>query len=204
MLWRRSWDCNMLGLKLNTDPKWVKNVVEGNVSEILTDHAYCEQKAASHAITFIVKFPERTELVNAMIDLAREEMAHFKMVHQLIQQRGFVLGRERKDDYVNELSKFVRNGLDRESLLLDRLLVSAMIEARSCERFKVLHDHINDPELAKFYYDLMASEARHYTMFIRLAKEYNDAAVVDKRWEEMLVFEADVISRYGTVGRIHG
>ena len=103
----------MLGLKLNTDPKWVKNVVEGNVSEILTDHAYCEQKAASHAITFIVKFPERTELVNAMIDLAREEMAHFKMVHQLIQQRGFVLGRERKDDYVNELSKFVRNGVDR-------------------------------------------------------------------------------------------
>jgi tRNA-(ms[2]io[6]A)-hydroxylase len=194
----------MLGLKLKTDPHWVKNVVEGNVSEILTDHAFCEQKAASHGITFIVMFPELTELVEAMTDLAREELAHFKMVHQLIQKRGFVLGKERKDDYVNELAKFIRKGRDKKILLLDKLLFAAMIEARSCERFKVLHDHIGDPELAKFYYDLMASEARHYTMFIRLAKVYCDPEEVDRRWEEMLVFEADVISRYGTQERIHG
>lgn len=194
----------MLGLKLKTDPYWVKNAVEGNVSEILTDHAFCEQKAASHAISLIVMFPECTELVDCMTDLAREEMAHFKMVHQLIQQRGFTLGKERKDDYVNELAKFIRKGRDKKILLLDKLLFAAMIEARSCERFKVLHDHIQDAELAKFYFDLMASEARHYTTFIRLAKEYCNPAEVDRRWEEMLVFEADVISRYGTQERIHG
>lgn len=194
----------MLGLKLPTDPLWVKNAVEGNVAEILTDHAYCEQKAASHAISLIVMFPERTELVDTMTDLAREEMAHFKMVHQLIKDRGFSLGRERKDDYVGELMKFVRKGRDKQTLLLDRLLFAAMIEARSCERFKVLHDHISDRELAKFYYDLMASEARHYTTFLRLAKLYCDPAEVDRRWEEMLVYEADVISRYGNQERIHG
>lgn len=194
----------MLHLKLKTDPHWVKNVVEGNISEILTDHAFCEQKAASHAITLIVMFPEFTEMVDAMADLAREEMAHFKMVHQLIQQRGYTLGKERKDDYVNELSKFIRKGRDKDMLLLDKLLFAAMIEARSCERFKVLHDHINDPELAQFYYDLMASEARHYATFIKLAKEYFDPTLVDKRWEEMLVFEAEVISRYGSKEYIHG
>jgi tRNA 2-(methylsulfanyl)-N6-isopentenyladenosine37 hydroxylase len=194
----------MLGLKLKTDPRWVKNAVEGNIAEILTDHAYCEQKAASHAISLIILFPERTELVDTMTDLAQEEMAHFKMVHQLIQKRGFQLGRERKDDYVNELVKFVRKGWDKETLLLDRLLFAAMIEARSCERFKVLHDHIGDAELATFYYDLMASEARHYTTFIKLAKTYIDPAVVDKRWEEMLDFEAEIIGRYGDRERIHG
>jgi tRNA 2-(methylsulfanyl)-N6-isopentenyladenosine37 hydroxylase len=194
----------MLGLKLKTDPRWVRNAVEGNISEILTDHAYCEQKAASHAISLIILFPDRTELVDTMTDLAQEEMAHFKMVHKLIQKRGFQLGRERKDDYVNELVKFVRKGRDKETLLLDRLLFAAMIEARSCERFKVLHDHIGDEELATFYYDLMASEARHYTTFIKLAKTYIDPATVDKRWEEMLDFEAEIIGRYGDRDRIHG
>lgn len=194
----------MLGLKLKTDPIWVKNAVEGNISEILTDHAFCEQKAASHAISLIVMFPDRTDLVDTMTDLAREEMAHFKMVHKLIQERGFKLGRERKDDYVNELVKFIRKGKDKQKLLLDKLLFAAMIEARSCERFKVLHEHISDQELAQFYYDLMASEARHYTTFLRLAKEYFDPEVVDARWEEMLDFEADVISRYGNQERIHG
>lgn len=194
----------MLGLKLKTDPTWVKNVVEGNIAEILTDHAYCEQKAASHAISLIILFPERSELVDTMSDLAQEEMAHFKMVHQLILQRGLTLGRERKDEYVNELAGFVRKGRDRDTLLLDRLLFAAMIEARSCERFKVLHDHMADRELATFYYDLMASEARHYTTFLKLAKTYFDEAVVDKRWEEMLDYEAGVIARYGQQDRIHG
>ena len=194
----------MLGLKLKTDPFWVKNVVEGNISEILTDHAYCEQKAASHAISLIVIFPEHAELVDLMSDLAQEEMSHFKMVHELIQKRGFTLGYERKDNYVNELYKFIRKGRDRDMLLLDRLLFAGMIEARSCERFKVLHDHINDPELAQFYYDLMASEARHYATFLKLAKLYFPNDVVDRRWEQMLDFEADVIARYGHTEHIHG
>lgn len=194
----------MLGLKLDTDPRWVKNAVEGNIAEILTDHAYCEQKAASHAISLIVAYPDKTELVDTMTDLAREEMAHFKMVHKLIQDRGFELGRERKDDYVNELMKFIRKGRDRNTVLMDRLLFAAMIEARSCERFKVLHDHIEDRELAKFYYDLMASEARHYTTFIKLAKQYCNPEEVEARWEEMLNFEAEIIQRYGSQDRIHG
>jgi tRNA 2-(methylsulfanyl)-N6-isopentenyladenosine37 hydroxylase len=181
----------MLGLQLPTDPTWVKNVVEGNISEILTDHAYCEQKAASHAISLILTFPEYPELVDVMADLAQEEMAHFKLVHALIQQRGFELGRERKDDYVGELMKFVRRGRGHDILLMDRLLFAAMIEARSCERFKVLHDHISDRELAQFYYDLMASEARHYTTFLKLAKQYLDPEAVEARWKEWLAYEAE-------------
>lgn len=194
----------MLGLQLPTDPVWVKNAVEGNISEILTDHAYCEQKAASHAISLIVLFHDHTDLVEAMTDLAREEMAHFKLVHELIQQRGFTLGKERKDDYVNELMKFVRKGRGREILLMDKLLFAAMIEARSCERFKVLHDHMEDRKLADFYYGLMASEARHYTTFLKLAKQYLNPDEVETRWQEWLTYEADVITRYGKDERIHG
>ena len=194
----------MLGLKLKTDPRWVKNAVENNVEEILTDHAYCEQKAASHAISLIVNFPEYPELVDTMTDLSVEEMTHFKMVHELIQKRGFKLGRERKDAYVGDLMKFVRKGQGREIMLMDRLLFAAMIEARSCERFKVLSDHIEDEELAAFYYDLMASEARHYTTFIKLAKTYCGEEVVDQRWADWLAYEGEVIEKYGTEEKIHG
>lgn len=194
----------MLGLKLKTDPRWVKNAVEQNIEEILTDHAYCEQKAASHAISLIVTFPEYPELVETMTDLAREEMAHFKMVHKLIQERGYALGRERKDHYVGDLMKFVRKGQGPEARLMDRLLFAAMIEARSCERFKVLSDHIEDQELARFYYDLMASEARHYTTFLKLAKQYLGDEVVEKRWQEWLEYEAEVIGKYGHEEKIHG
>lgn len=194
----------MLGLKLKTDPRWVKNAVEQNIEEILTDHAYCEQKAASHAISLIVSYPEYPELVDTMTDLAQEEMTHFKMVHQLIQDRGYTLGRERKDAYVGDLMKFVRKGFGREAKMMDKLLFAAMIEARSCERFKVLSDNIEDKELAQFYHDLMASEARHYTTFLRLAKTYLGAEAVENRWQEWLVYEAEVISRYGTEEKIHG
>lgn len=193
----------MLGLKLTTDPAWVKNVVEGNIEEILTDHAYCEQKAASHAISLCVAFPERTELVDTMIELAQEELSHFHMVHAFIQNRGFTLGKERKDSYVNQLRKFAKAGSE-DTRLLDRLLFAAMIEARSCERFKVLYENINDKELATFYYDLMASEARHYTTFLKLAKTYIDPERVDARWEEWLVFEAELIKNYGKSETVHG
>ncbi|MBC7915718.1 MAG: tRNA-(ms[2]io[6]A)-hydroxylase [Pyrinomonadaceae bacterium] len=194
----------MLKLKLPTDPKWVKNVVESNIEEILTDHAFCEQKAASNAITLIVQNPNLSDLVQEMADLVREEIDHFKRVHTIILERGYVLGRERKDNYVNELAKFVIKGGGREAQLIDRLLFSAMIEARSCERFKVLSENINDEQLSDFYHELMVSEAGHYAMFIKMAKKYAETIDVDKRWNELLDYEAIVIQNYGKSETIHG
>jgi len=139
-----------------------------------------------------------------MTALAMEELDHFRRVHELIIARGFVLGKERTDNYVGELVKFMKKGGSRTDQLIERLLFAAMIEARSCERFKVLSENINDPELAAFYYELMVSEATHYAMFIRLAKKYADYIDVDKRWKEYLEFEATMIKNYGKQERIHG
>lgn len=194
----------ILKLQLPTDPLWVKNVVESNIEELLTDHAFCEQKAASNAITLIVQNPNLSDLVQEMTSLVQEEMEHFKRVHQIIIQRGYTLGRERKDNYVNELRKFIIIGGGREAQLIDRLLFSAMIEARSCERFKVLSENIDDKELSGFYYELMVSEATHYAMFIRLAKKYAVEVDVDRRWAEFLAYEAQVIQNYGKAETIHG
>ncbi|RYE25187.1 MAG: tRNA-(ms[2]io[6]A)-hydroxylase [Sphingobacteriaceae bacterium] len=194
----------MLKLQLPTDPQWVTNVVQSNIEEILTDHAFCEQKAASNAITLIVQNPNLSDLVQEMVMLAQEELDHFKRVHDLILQRGFVLGRERKDNYVNELAKFIIKGGGREAQLIDRLLFSAMIEARSCERFKVMSEHINDAELAAFYHELMVSEATHYSMFIRLAKKYAVSIDVESRWKNFLEYEAQVVQNYGRSETIHG
>lgn len=193
----------MLGLKLPTDPRWV-NIVEENIDEILTDHAWCEQKAASNAISLIVQNPERTEMVDELLALAREELEHFEQVHALIKARGKVLGRERKDDYVNELFKFMKRGGDRNVAFIDRLLFAAMIEARSCERFRVLSLNIKDKDLAQFYHDLMVSEANHYTLFLGYARKYAEAVDVDKRWKEWLEYEATVIARYGKKETVHG
>ncbi len=194
----------ILKLQLPTDPTWVKNVVESNIEELLIDHAYCEQKAATNGITLIVQNPNLSDLVQQMIALVQEEMDHFKRVHEIILQRGYVLGKERKDDYVNELRKFIIVGGGREAQLIDRLLFSAMIEARSCERFKVLSENINDKELSEFYHELMISEATHYTMFINLAKKHAVAIDVDKRWKEFLTYEAQVVKNYGKAETIHG
>ena len=195
----------MLKLKMKTDPLWVKHIAEQNIQEILTDHAYCEQKAASSAISLIVQFPEHPNLVSQMADLAQEEMGHFRMVHKKITDRGYELGRERKDSYVNELMKFIKGkGKGREELLCDKLLFAAMIEARSCERFKVLSENIDDQDLSTFYHKLMISEARHYTMFIQLARELCPNMDVDARWEEFLEFEGEVITNYGKSEAIHG
>lgn len=194
----------ILKLKLPTDPLWVKNVVESNIEEILTDHAFCEQKAASNAITLIVQNPNLSDLVQEMAMLVQEEMDHFKRVHDLIIARGYTLGRERKDNYVNELMQFVIKGGSRQDQLIDRLLFSAMIEARSCERFKVMSEHINDKELSDFYYELMVSEAGHYTMFISLARKYAGNIDVEKRWTEFLEYETKVIQNYGKSETIHG
>lgn len=194
----------ILKLQLPTDPLWVKNVVESNIEEILTDHAFCEQKAASNAITLIVQNPNLSDLVQEMAMLVQEEMDHFKRVHDIILARGFVLGRERKDNYVNELMQFIIKGGSRQDQLIDRLLFSAMIEARSCERFKVMSEHIKDEELSRFYYELMVSEATHYTMFIGLARKYAGDIDVEKRWKEFLDYEAMVIQNYGKSESIHG
>ncbi len=193
----------MLGLKLPTDPRWV-NIVEKNIQEILTDHAYCEQKAATNAINLIVHFPECTDLVESMLDLAKEELEHFQQVFEKIRERGYELGRERRDEYVFELNNFIRKGHQRHYVLVDKLLFSALVEARSCERFKVLSENISDATLRDFYRNLMVSEANHYTMFIRLARKYSNGIDVDKRWQEFLEYENDIIKKYGNKETIHG
>jgi tRNA-(ms[2]io[6]A)-hydroxylase len=193
----------MLGLKLSTDPRWV-NIVESNIEEILTDHAWCEQKAATNALSMVVNNPNYTELVTALIALAKEELDHFEQVHNLIKARGKVLGLERKDHYVNELYKFMNKGGSRLQSLVDRLLFSAMIEARSCERFRTLSENIKDPELAKFYRDLMVSEAGHYTTFIGFARKYGEGIDVDKRWKEWIEYENSIITNYGKSETVHG
>jgi tRNA-(ms[2]io[6]A)-hydroxylase len=187
----------MLGLKLATDPRWV-NIVETNIEEILTDHAWCEQKAASNAISIITINSEHQDLVTDLLAIAKEEIEHFNQVHEMIKKKGLKLGRERKDDYVNELYKFMEKGGSRISSFVERLLFSAMIEARSCERFRVLSQNIADKELAQFYHDLMVSEAGHYTTFLGYAKKYGVGIDVDKRWKEWLAFENSIIVNYWT------
>jgi tRNA-(ms[2]io[6]A)-hydroxylase len=194
----------ILKLQLPTDPLWVKNVVESNIEELLTDHAYCEQKAASNAITLIIQNHNYPDLVQEMAELVREEMDHFRRVHEIIVKRGYEFGKERKDDYVGQLYKFLKPGGSRQSQMVDRLLLSAMIEARSCERFKVLSENINDAELSAFYYELMISEAGHYTLFLNLAKKHCGDIDVDARWKDFLAFEAGVVKNYGKKETIHG
>jgi tRNA-(ms[2]io[6]A)-hydroxylase len=193
----------MLGLKLLTDPRWA-NIAESNLEEILTDHAWCEQKAAANALYLISNNSEHIEFIQKMAEIAIEEMEHFNMVVAIIKQRGYTLGRERKDDYVSQLIKFARKDVSRNTSFIDRLLFAAMIEARSCERFRVLYQNITDKELAKFYYDLMVSEATHYTTFLNFARKYATDVDVDKRWEEWLDFEGELIQSYGKSGAVHG
>ena len=193
----------MLGLKLPTDPRWV-NIVEKNIEEILTDHAYCEQKATSTAISLIVSFPEYTDLVQEMVALVKEEISHFKMVHDRILENGWILGRDRKDDYVIQLLTFFPKGGSRTTQLVHRLLYAALIEARSCERFRLLSEELQDKDLAEFYRKLMVSEANHYTMFLGFARQYGDRKEVDEKWQNLLDFEADIMKDLSKSETIHG
>lgn len=193
----------MLGLKLPTDPRWA-DIAEKNIEDILVDHAYCEQKAASTAISFIVTYPEFPELVTAMTALAREEMGHFKMVHDRILKMGFKMGWDRKDEYVLKLREFFPKGGSRITQMVHRLLIAGLIEARSCERFRLLSIELEDQDLAKFYRDLMVSEANHYTMFLKFARKYGEREEVDRKWQELLEFEAQVMKDLGTKESIHG
>lgn len=193
----------MLGLKLPTDPRWV-NIAEKNIEDILIDHAHCELKAASTALSLIVSFPEYTDLVNEMTALIQEENSHFKLVHDKITERGLVLGRDRKDEYVIKLITFFPKGGSRTTQLVHRLLYAALIEARSCERFKLLSEELADKELAHFYKKLMVSEANHYTLFLNFARHYGNRTEVDTKWQELLTYEAKIMAELSKSQTIHG
>lgn len=193
----------MLGLKLPTDPRWV-NLAEKSIEDILTDHAYCEQKAATSCITLIQSFPDKEELVTELAPIVTEEWGHFRLVLNELKKRGLALGRQRKDEYVNALMAFEKNGGSRDDRLLERLLVCALIEARSCERFRLLSLHISEDVLKEFYHGFMVSEAGHYRLFIELANRYADPARVKKRWQEYLDYESEVMTMMSLRGdRIH-
>lgn len=194
---------NILGLQLPTDPRWV-DLAAISLAAILTDHAWCEQKAASSCISLIQRYPSRQRLVDEVSPLVTEEWGHFRLVLAELQKRGLRLGPQRKDEYVNRLMVFERKGGSEEQRFLDRLLIFALIEARSCERFKRLSEGLEDPYLRQFYRRFMESEAGHYHLFIELAGSYIDPVIVRQRWAEWLDHEAGVITTLQVRGdRIH-
>ncbi|MFZ9046314.1 MAG: tRNA-(ms[2]io[6]A)-hydroxylase [Cyclobacteriaceae bacterium] len=181
-----------LGLNLPTDPRWT-NIAEKNIADILVDHAYCEQKAATSCISLIVQYPDKKELVDCLTPVVAEEWAHFERVIDQLYKRGYSLGRQRKDEYVAKLQGILKKGGSREQQLVEKLLMNALIEARSAERFKLLWQNIQDKELSTFYYELMVSEAGHYNNFIELARTYMSEQYVTERWQELLEAEAEII-----------
>ncbi len=194
---------NILGLHLPTDPRWV-DLAAISLEDILTDHAYCEQKAATSCISLIQRYPEKTELVNELAPIVTEEWGHFRLVLQELRKRHLQLGKQRKDEYVNRLLQFELKGGKEEDRLLDKLLICALIEARSCERFKRLSEGLNDDYLRNFYRRFMESEAGHYVTFIELAETYIDKEKVRKRWQEWLAYEADIMKNLTPRGdRMH-
>jgi len=194
---------NILGLQLPTDPRWV-DLAEISLEAILTDHAYCEQKAATTCITLIQRYSDREKLVFELAPIVAEEWGHFRLVLNELKKRNLKLGKQRKDIYVNKLLEFQKKGGGVEERLLDQLLTMALIEARSCERFKRLSEGLNDNYLQHFYRRFMESEAGHYTLFIELAETYIDKSIVRNRWEEWLAYEKDIMSGMEIRGdRIH-
>ena len=193
----------MLHLKLPTDPRWV-NLAEKSIEDILVDHAFCEQKAATSCISLIVTYSYLKPIVEAITPVVREEWDHFSLVLNEIHKRGFELGKPRKDEYVKELMLFQKKGVKTEIVLVDKLLTNALIEARSCERFRLLSESLEDKNLAKFYRKLMISEANHYTMFLRFARQYGNKEEVDKKWQDLLNFEAEIMKELSQNVTIHG
>jgi tRNA-(ms[2]io[6]A)-hydroxylase len=181
-----------LGLHLPTDPRWV-DLASMKLEDILTDHAYCEQKAATSCISLIQSYPDKVDMVFALAPIVTEEWGHFRLVLNELKKRGLTLGRQRKDEYVNALLAFEKKGLSREEKLLERLLICALIEARSCERFRLLSLHLEEDELKEFYHGFMVSEAGHYRLFLDLAYQYADADKVKTRWQEFLQHEAQIM-----------
>ena len=196
-------DKTVLGLQLPTDPRWV-NIAEMNIEDVLVDHAYCEQKAASSGISLIVQYPDKPEITDILTPVVAEEWAHFERVIEQLKKRGYSLGKMRKDEYVIALNGIVKKGGSREQHLSEKLLINALIEARSCERFKLLWKNLVDEELQKFYYELMVSEAGHYHIFLELAETYMPKEYVRTRWNEILSAEAEIISKLDVRGdRMH-
>lgn len=193
----------MLGLKFETSTSWAE-IAKDDLQQILTDHAFAEQKAASNAVSIIINYSEETELVSEMSAIAIEEMEHFKMVHDLMIARGMVLGREQSNHYAKNLQSFFSKTKDRTNALIQRLLVAALIEARSCERFKVFSENLADLELSNFYKELMISEANHYATFLGFARKYQDREIVDEKWEALLAYEAEMMKSRGNSAKIHG
>ena len=194
---------NILGLQLPTDPRWV-NLAAISLEEILTDHAYCEQKAATSCISLIQRYPDKHKLVEELSPIVTEEWGHFRLVYSELIKRNLRLGRQRKDLYVNKLMEFQVKGAGEEDILLDRLLIFALIEARSCERFKRLSEGLEDKYLQQFYRRFMESEAGHYHLFIELAETYVDKQKVRQRWKEWLAFEGEMIGTLEVRGdRMH-
>ncbi len=191
---------NILGLHLPTDPRWAE-LAKINLEDILSDHAYCEQKAATSCISLIQQYAEKDELVNALSPIVTEEWGHFRLVLQELRKRNLKLGRQRKDEYVNMLLQFEIKGGSADNRLLDKLLICALIEARSCERFKRLSENLDDDYLCNFYRRFMESEAGHYVTFIELAEIYIDKNKVDKRWNEWLIYEASIMQQLEVNGR---
>lgn len=194
---------NILGLQLPTDPRWV-NLAEISLEEILTDHAFCEQKAATSCISLIQRYSNMDKLVNDLAPIVTEEWGHFRMVLAELKKRNLKLGKQRKDEYVNHLMAFQKKDGNDKERLLDKLLIFALIEARSCERFKRLSEELTDPYLCNFYRRFMESEAGHYTLFIELAETYIEKKVVKSRWQQWLTYEVDVMKQLEVRGdRIH-
>ena len=193
----------MLGLKFETATSWAE-IAKNDLQQILTDHAFAEQKAASNAVSIIINYSEETELVTEMSNIAIEEMEHFKMVHELMIARGMTLGREQTNDYAKHLHKFFPKTKNRTDALIQRLLIAALIEARSCERFKVFSENLEDTELSDFYKELMVSEANHYTIFLGFARQFQNRATVDEKWQILLAYEADFMKTRGGKAKVHG
>jgi tRNA-(ms[2]io[6]A)-hydroxylase len=194
---------NILGLQLPTDPRWV-DLANISLEEILTDHAYCEQKAATSCISLIQRYSEKEKLVNELAPIVTEEWGHFRLVLAELKKRNLALGKQRKDEYVNKLMPFQKKDGSEEDRFLDKVLIFALIEARSCERFKRLSEGLSDPYLSNFYRRFMESEAGHYTLFIELAETYVDKEKVRIRWQEWLAFEKEVMKQLEVRGdRIH-
>jgi len=193
----------MLGLKLATDPRWA-NLAEKSLQEILSDHAYCEQKAASSCISLIQLYPDKTEMVEALAPIVTEEWGHFRQVLSKLAEKNLELKFQRNDEYVNELMKFKTKGNTRDIRLIDSLLICAMIEARSCERFRLLSLHLEDETLREFYHTFMVSEAGHYRLFIDLAKKYGETDKVNTRWQQLLEYESKIMAAIALRGdRMH-
>jgi tRNA-(ms[2]io[6]A)-hydroxylase len=193
----------MLGLKFETETSWVE-IAKDNLEQILTDHAFAEQKASANAISITINYSEETELVKEMLNIAIEELEHFQMVHKLMVDRGYVLGQAQRNDYALKLRNFFPKTNDRTNALIQRLLIAALIEARSCERFKVFSENLEDPELSGFYKELMISEANHYTTFLGFARSYQDPTIVNEKWEALLNYEAELMKNRGNQAKVHG